>query len=89
MRAQLERKVFVSSEGTDVEQELVECGAGIDATAVGDGAHTAAQLPERVRRDQRPGRLGVRRSASGWLEEAPRVAEQAAALLRRPSARPA
>src|SRR5262249_40186385 len=36
-RAQLERKVLVSSEGTDVEQELVECGGGIDATAVSDG----------------------------------------------------
>src|SRR2546423_3543722 len=33
VRAQRERKVLVSSEGTAVEQELVECGGGIDALA--------------------------------------------------------
>jgi len=37
VRAQREHKVLVSSEGTDVEQELIECGGGIDCAAVDDG----------------------------------------------------
>ena len=37
-RALFERKVLVSSDGTDVEQELVECGGGIDAIAAADGS---------------------------------------------------
>src|SRR5581483_7455716 len=36
-RALRERKLFLSSEGADIEQEIVECGAGIDAIATGDG----------------------------------------------------
>ena len=60
-RAQLERKVLVSSEGSEIDQEIVECGGGIDATAVADGRTPDPQLPERVRRHQRPGGLGVRR----------------------------
>jgi TldD protein len=31
-----ERKTFASSQGAHIEQELVECGCGIEATAVGD-----------------------------------------------------
>jgi len=45
VRAQLERKVLVSSEGVDVEQELYECGAGIDATAVSDGVTQIRSYP--------------------------------------------
>ena len=60
-RAIREQKVLLSSEGTEVEQELVECGGGIDAIAAGDGLIQIAQLSERARPVQRPGRLGVRR----------------------------
>ena len=59
-RAQLERKVLVSSEGTDVEQELVECGAGIDATAVGDGLSQQRSYPSAFGGLERAGGLGVR-----------------------------
>jgi TldD protein len=83
VRAQLERKVLVSSEGTDVEQELVECGGGIDAVAVSDGSTQIRSYPS--------AHTGVSAQA-GWefvlglgLErEAPRVGEEAAALLRAP-----
>jgi TldD protein len=82
-RAQVERKVLVSSEGTDVTQELVECGAGIDATAVGDGITQIRSYPSAH---------GGISAQAGWeyvlglglAAEAPRVAEQAAALLRAP-----
>jgi TldD protein len=75
--------VLVSSEGTDVEHELVECGAGIDATAVGDGLTQIRSFPSAY---------GGLNSQAGWEyvlglgleDEAPRVAEQAAALLLAP-----
>jgi TldD protein len=81
VRAQREHKVFVSSEGTVTEQEFVECGGGIDATAVRDGITQIRSYPSGH---------GGSSSQAGWefveslgLErEAPRVAEQGAALLR-------
>jgi len=81
VRAMREQKVFVSSEGAAVEQEVVECGGGIDALASRDGI-------TQVR--SHPSAHGGSSSQAGWeyveslaLErEAPRVAEQAAALLR-------
>jgi TldD protein len=81
LRAQRELKVFVSSEGSELEQERVECGGGIDAGAVGDGHYQMHSYPS--------AHVGSSAQA-GWeyiedlgLErEAPRVAEQAAALLR-------
>src|SRR5205807_845765 len=80
VRAQVERKLFLSSEGADVEQEIVECGGGIDAMAVADGTYQMRSYPA----------LGGSHAQAGWefveeldLErEAPRIAEQAAALLR-------
>ncbi len=81
VRTQRERKLFLSSEGVEVDQELVECGGGIQAVAVGNGIVQLRAYPS----------LHVGSSAqAGWeyveglrLEtEAPRVAEQAAALLR-------
>jgi TldD protein len=80
VRAQSERRLFLSSDGVEVVQELVECGGGIQAVAVGDGIVQLRAYPS----------LHVGSSAqAGWeyvenlgLErEAPRVAEQAAALL--------
>jgi TldD protein len=79
-RAQREHKFLVSSEGVDVEQELVECGAGIDALAAGDGGFQIRSYPSAH---------GGSSAQAGWeyveslgLErEAPRVGEEAAALL--------
>jgi TldD protein len=82
IRAQREQRAFVSSEGVDVLQEFVECGAGIDALAVGDDG--------RVQMRSYPSAHGGSSAQAGWeyveslaLErEAPRVGEEAAALLR-------
>jgi TldD protein len=81
VRAQHEHKVFVSSEGASVEQELVECGGGIDALAARDGVTQIRSYPSAH---------GGSSAQAGWefvealgLErEAPRVGEQAAQLLR-------
>jgi TldD protein len=80
VRAQSERKVLVTSGGVEVEQEVVEAGGGIDALAVGDGTYQIRSYPSAH---------GGSSAQAGWehveglgLErEAPRVAEQAAALL--------
>lgn len=81
VRSQREHKFFVSSEGASVEQEFVECGGGIDALAARDGVTQIRSYPSAH---------GGSSSQAGWeyveglgLErEAPRVGEQAAALLR-------
>ena len=81
VRALREHKVFVSSDGSDIEQEFVECGGGIDCAAARDGVYQLRSYPS----------AHVGSSAqSGWefveqldlVGEAPRVAEQAQALLR-------
>jgi TldD protein len=80
VRAQREHKVFVSSEGAATEHELVECGGGIDALASRDGVTQIRSYPSAH---------GGSSAQAGWeyveslgLErEAPRVGEQAAALL--------
>ena len=63
VRALREHKLFLSSEGAEIDQELVECGGGIDVTAVARRDRPGAELPERARRLERAGRLGVRRVA--------------------------
>jgi TldD protein len=81
VRAVREQKVFLSSEGSDVEQLFVDCGGGIDAIAVGGGLHQVRSYPS--------ANTGSSAQA-GWefveelgLErEAPRIADEAAALLR-------
>jgi TldD protein len=81
VRALREHKLLVSSEGADVEHEIVETGGGIDAIAAGDGMYQIRSYPSAH---------GGSSAQAGWeyvtelgLErEAPRVAEQAAALLR-------
>jgi TldD protein len=83
VRAQREHKWLVSSEGVAVEQETYETGAGLDAVAVADGVYQIRSYPSAH---------GGSSAAAGWehveglgLErEAPRVAEQAAALLTAP-----
>jgi TldD protein len=81
VRAQREQKVLVTSDGAVVEHEQVECGGGIDAVAVGDGQYQIRSFPSAH---------GGVSSQAGWeyveglglVEEAPRIAEQAVALLR-------
>ena len=75
-------KWFVSSEGSRIDQHIVECGAVMDATAIGDGETQRRSYPG-VR-----GQFGTR----GWeivreidlLGNAPRIADEAQALLRAP-----
>ncbi len=81
VRAFRERKLLLSSEGAEVEQEIVECGGGIDAMAVGEGLFQLRSYPSAH---------GGSSAQAGWeyveslglVREAPRVAEQATALLR-------
>ena len=76
------QKWFASSEGSRIDQHLVECGAVIDATAIGDGETQRRSYPG-VR-----GQYGTQ----GWelvrnLDlpgNAPRIAEEAQALLSAP-----
>jgi TldD protein len=83
VRAQREHKLLMTSDGVEVEQEIVECGGGIDATAVGDGTAQIRSFPSAH---------GGISAQAGWefvtglgLErEASRVAEQAVALLTAP-----
>src|SRR5262249_21685178 len=76
-----ERKLFVSSEGSEIEHELYETGAGIDAIAVGDGQYQIRSYPSAI--------VGSSAQA-GWEDvegldlvgAAPRIAGEAAAPLR-------
>jgi TldD protein len=80
VRAQKEQKVLVTSDGAVVEHEHVECGGGIDAVAVGEGLYQIRSYPS--------AHGGISEQA-GWeyvesldlVAQAPRVAEQAVALL--------
>jgi TldD protein len=81
VRAMYEQKLLVTTDGIAVEHELTECGGGIDALATRDGV---------VQMRSYPSAHGGASAQAGWeyveelgLErEAPRVGEQAAALLR-------
>jgi TldD protein len=78
---QREEKTFGSSEGSFIEQVLVETGCGIEATAVDEGE---------VQRRSYPNSVGRHQGTEGWefVERydlpgnAGRVAEEAATLLR-------
>jgi TldD protein len=81
VRAMREEKVLLTSEGVAVEQETVECGGGIDAIATREGIVQVRSYPSAH---------GGSSAQAGWEwveelaldREAPRVGEQAAALLR-------
>jgi TldD protein len=75
------RKVFVSTEGSDVEQEAWETGAGIEATAVRDGEMQKRSFPNSFGRQMAQGGWEVVRDM-GLVEAAPRIADEACALLR-------
>ena len=75
-----ENKTFASTEGSFVEQEVVETGCGLEATAVGQGE---------VQRRSYPSSVGRHMGTEGWefverydlVSQAPRIANEAAALL--------
>ena len=77
---QREKKLFGSSEGSLIEQELLETGCGIEATAVDEGEVQQRSYPNSVGRHQ---------GTEGWefverydlAGNAQRVGEEAAALL--------
>jgi TldD protein len=77
------RKWFVSSEGHRIDQHIRECGSGISATAIGDGETQRRSYPSYR------GQYGTR----GWelvdeldlVAHAPRIADEARALLTAPA----
>jgi TldD protein len=81
VRARREHKLLLSSDGTEVEQVLTESGAGMDCAASRDGVYQLRSYPS--------AHVGSSCQA-GWeyveslrlVDEAPRVSEQAAALVR-------
>jgi TldD protein len=80
MGAYLTEKTFASTEGSFIEQEIVECGAGIAATAIDGGEVQVRSYPNSFR-----GNFATR--GYEWIEElkildhAARVAEEAVHLL--------
>jgi TldD protein len=78
---QRDEKLFLSTEGSDIEQTLIETGCGIEATAVDEGE---------VQRRSYPNSVGRHQGTEGWefvqrydlAGNAQRVAEEAAQLLR-------
>jgi TldD protein len=81
VRAHREHKLFASSLGSVIEQEIVEAGGGIEAIAAADGLFQVRSYPSAH---------GGSSSQAGWeyvegldfVGTAPRVGEQASALLR-------
>jgi len=78
-----ERKVFASSEGSFIEQEIIESGGGLEATAVGEGE---------VQKRSYPNSFGRHQGTAGYelieemdlVDKAQRVGEEAVALLTAP-----
>ena len=77
------RQFFANSEGSRIDQTIVETGGGLDATATGDGE---------VQTRSYPNSFGRQQLSAGWemVEEmdlagnAAQIAEEAVALLRAP-----
>ena len=78
------RTIFASTEGSLIKQRIVQTGAGIMATAVGDGDAQVRSYPHSFRGNfQSTGFEFVR--GLELAEHAPRVASEAAALLSAPT----
>ena len=79
-----EQRLFASTEGALCEQRTVDCGGGIAAVAVGDGETQVRSYPASFRGDV--ARAGYEHFAGlDLLHHAPRVAEEAVALLTAPA----
>ena len=74
-------KLFISTEGAEVEQEAWETGAGMEAVAVLDGEMQNRSYPNSFGRQVLQGGWEVVRDM-GLVEAAPRIADEACALLR-------
>jgi TldD protein len=86
-RAWRTEKVFASTEGALCEQRLTECGGGIAAVAVRDGETQLRSFPGSHSGHVAQG--GYEHFAGlGLAAAAPRLAEEAAALLRAPACPP-
>ncbi|MBV8086354.1 MAG: TldD/PmbA family protein, partial [Chloroflexi bacterium] len=80
IEAMVEDKLFASTEGSLIEQRLITCGGGIEATAVGD---------DEVQTRSYPNSFGRQAGTAGWefveglalAENAERVAGEAVELL--------
>jgi TldD protein len=76
--------VFASTEGALIEQRIVQCGGGIQATAVGQGDAQVRSYPHGNRGNIHSAGFEYFRSL-GLAAQAPRVAAEAAALLTAPA----
>jgi TldD protein len=76
------RKWFVSSQGHRISQHLVECGGGMDATAVGEAETQRRSYPQSFGQFETGGFEVIRRW--DFPAHAGRIAEEAAALLDAP-----
>jgi TldD protein len=80
VRAQREQRAFASTDGADFVQDFVECGGGIEALAVSEETVQGRSYPSaHVGSSAQAGWEYV--ESLGLVEEAPRVGEEAAALL--------
>lgn len=83
MEAARERKTFASTEGAHIEQELVEVGAGIEATAVNDSEVQRRSYPQSAGGQHVTGGFEAIRDLR-LADNAQRIAEEAVALLDAP-----
>ncbi|MGC8787641.1 MAG: TldD/PmbA family protein, partial [Anaerolineae bacterium] len=78
-----ENKVFASTEGSYIEQVLVESGAGIEATAVSENEMQTRSFPNSFGRQQKKAGYEFIRELQ-LVENSERIAEEAVALLSAP-----
>jgi Predicted Zn-dependent proteases and their inactivated homologs len=83
MEAGRERKTFASTEGAHIEQELLEVGAGIEATAVNDSEVQRRSYPQSAGGQHLTGGFEAIRELA-LADNAQRIAEEAVALLDAP-----
>jgi len=83
MEAAHERKTFASTEGAHIEQEMMEVGAGIEATAVSDSEVQRRSYPQSAGGQHVTGGFEAIR-ALRLADNAQRIAEEAVALLDAP-----
>jgi TldD protein len=83
MESAREVKTFASSEGAQIEQELLEVGAGIEATAVNDNEVQRRSYPQSAGGQHVTGGFEAIRDLH-LAENAQRIAEEAVALLDAP-----
>jgi TldD protein len=77
------RTAFASTDGAAIQQTIVHCGGGIEATAVADGEMQRRSHPNSFRGDMRAAGFEHVRSL-GLADHAERVATQAVELLSAP-----